>query len=161
MLVLATWLLQIVSASYAYVMGAFVETAKTAQELSPLIFVPQLLFSGFFIKIEQIPVALRWIQYVCTLKYGLNLVMLAEFDPNLPAFQCTVGSSNYGKCMGNAAAIQAIRTANTVSYDDIGLYIGVLAGIFITFRFLSVVGLIARAKNLPASVILKNMILCR
>ena len=35
------------------------------------VFVPQLLFAGFFIQAEQIPVWLRWAQYTCALKYGI------------------------------------------------------------------------------------------
>ena len=49
-------------------------------ELSPLLFVPQLLFAGFFIKTDQIPVFLRWAQYLCSLKYAINLILCIEFD---------------------------------------------------------------------------------
>ena len=31
-------------------------------EVTPAVFVPQMLFSGFYIKMEQIPSFLRWIQ---------------------------------------------------------------------------------------------------
>ena len=31
---------------------------------------------------EQIPCGLRWIQYVCSLKYGINLIMINEFGPD-------------------------------------------------------------------------------
>ena len=39
-----------------------------------------IIFSGFFIRIEQIPVWLRWAQYTCFLKFALNLVMIIEFS---------------------------------------------------------------------------------
>jgi len=42
--------------------------------------VPQLLFAGFFIRIEDIPVYVRWGQWLCSLKYSLNLVYAAEFN---------------------------------------------------------------------------------
>ena len=35
---------------------------RTAMEVTPAVFVPQMLFSGFYIKMEQIPAFLRWIQ---------------------------------------------------------------------------------------------------
>jgi hypothetical protein len=41
--------------------------------------VRRLLFAGFFIQAKQIPVWLRWCQYLCSLKYGLNLMLLQEF----------------------------------------------------------------------------------
>jgi hypothetical protein len=43
---------------------------KDVTELAPLLFVPQILFGGFFIRTSLIPVWLRWAQYVCGMKYG-------------------------------------------------------------------------------------------
>lgn len=73
-LALEVFLLQIVSASYAFLLGAIVSNVKQAQELAPLVFVPQLLFTGFFIRLSQIPEAIRWVQYLCSLKYGRKLL---------------------------------------------------------------------------------------
>jgi hypothetical protein len=47
-----------------------------------------MLFAGFFVRIQQIPVYLRWAQYLCALKYCLNLIVLVEFD------NCEDGSNN-------------------------------------------------------------------
>jgi hypothetical protein len=44
------------AASTALCAGCFASNAKTAMEAAPAIFVPQILFAGFFIKIDQIPV---------------------------------------------------------------------------------------------------------
>mmetsp|Transcript_33844 Transcript_33844/g.88057 ORF Transcript_33844/g.88057 Transcript_33844/m.88057 type:complete len:112 (+) Transcript_33844:548-883(+) len=59
--------------------GSAVPNVKKGMELTPLIFVPQLLFAGFFVKIDLIPEVLRWLQYVCFLKWGLNAMPVAEF----------------------------------------------------------------------------------
>ena len=55
-------------------LGCAIADIKTAMETFPILFVPQLLFAGFFIKTEQIPVFLRWAQYLCSLKYSINLI---------------------------------------------------------------------------------------
>ena len=73
--------------------------------MAPALFVPQLLFAGFFIRTAQvprysshlplplprtptpypypypvqIPEWLSWVQYLCGLKYGMNLFILNEF----------------------------------------------------------------------------------
>eukprot|EP01063_Lacrimia_lanifica_P004683 TRINITY_DN12671_c0_g1_i1.p2 TRINITY_DN12671_c0_g1~~TRINITY_DN12671_c0_g1_i1.p2 ORF type:complete len:682 (+),score=283.16 TRINITY_DN12671_c0_g1_i1:47-2092(+) len=78
-LVLATALLGLVSASVALLIGSVASNAQVAIQLSPLIFVPQILFSGIFIPNNMIPDYLRWIQYLCSLKYGINLVSIVEF----------------------------------------------------------------------------------
>lgn len=74
------WLLGLASNSVAICAGCVVDDVKKAAELTPLIFVPQLLFSGFFVAINAIPVWLRWAQWLCSLKYTLNLLLLIEFN---------------------------------------------------------------------------------
>jgi hypothetical protein len=66
-LVMEVFLLQVVSVSYALLLGAMVGNVRQAQELAPLVFVPQLLFAGFFVSISQIPQSIQWVQYICSL----------------------------------------------------------------------------------------------
>lgn len=67
------------STAVAVLLGCAVEDPKMATEFLPLLFVPQLLFAGFFVRTELIPVWLRWAQYLCSLTYGVRLALLAEF----------------------------------------------------------------------------------
>jgi len=82
LLTLASAGLAMGAASLSLALGCSVATAKSAQELSPLIFVPQILFTGIFVSIKLIPEYLRWIQYLCALKYALNIACLIEFVDN-------------------------------------------------------------------------------
>ena len=106
-------LLGMVASSTSLLIGAVAESVQVAMQLTPLLFVPQLvrtdcparspvrlgrhraphpvaalfslqLFAGFFIPITSIPVWLRWAQYLCSLKYSLNLLVVVEFE-NLPS----------------------------------------------------------------------------
>jgi hypothetical protein len=45
----AYWLLGIVSAGTAVLIGSAVSNIKTAMESAPAVFVPQMLFAGFYI----------------------------------------------------------------------------------------------------------------
>ena len=58
------FLLAISSTSVGVFIGSLVEDPSVAAELMPALIVPQLLFSGFFIQVELIPVFLRWAQYL-------------------------------------------------------------------------------------------------
>merc|ERR1712113_284451 len=78
-LVLIAWALALSAASTALFLGCCVTDAKTAQELAPLMSVPQILFTGIFIPISLIPPALRWLQYICSLKYAISLGCIVEF----------------------------------------------------------------------------------
>lgn len=72
--------LAMTSAAAAVFLGCAIEDLKVAQEMLPLVFVPQMLFSGFFVSTALIPVWLRWCQYICSLTYGVRLFLLAEFE---------------------------------------------------------------------------------
>lgn len=47
--------------------------------LALIVFLPQLLFTGVFFHVSQIPDWLRWIQYVCPLKHAVNVLAYWEF----------------------------------------------------------------------------------
>lgn len=60
--------------------GCTIEDPTLGQELFPLLFVPQMLFSGFFITPSLIPYWLQWGRYICALTFGLLITMIEEFD---------------------------------------------------------------------------------
>jgi energy-coupling factor transporter ATP-binding protein EcfA2/ABC-type multidrug transport system permease subunit len=78
-LILILWGIASTSASLAILLGCLLKDPKQAIEFAPLIFVPQLLYVGFYIRTSLIPVYIRWIQYLCPLKYGVNLAFLNEY----------------------------------------------------------------------------------
>mmetsp|Transcript_33388 Transcript_33388/g.64431 ORF Transcript_33388/g.64431 Transcript_33388/m.64431 type:complete len:611 (-) Transcript_33388:404-2236(-) len=80
--VLTFWASAQAISGIAFLLGVAVSDVETATALSPLILVPQILFAGFFIESDQIPVWLRWAQWLCVLKYNINLYLIIEFGPN-------------------------------------------------------------------------------
>jgi ABC-type multidrug transport system permease subunit len=80
MLFLTTYALAMSSTALAVMLGCAVEDPKLGQEMLPLLFVPQMLFSGFFVIPELIPVWLRWARYLCSLTYALRIATVEEFD---------------------------------------------------------------------------------
>jgi len=77
--VLISWALGITSSSLALVIGCGVASAQKAIQLAPLALIPQMLFSGLFLPVEKIPASLRWVKYVCPLRYAINLLTHVEF----------------------------------------------------------------------------------
>lgn len=78
--VLITWALGIASSSLALVIGCGVASAQKAIQLAPLTLIPQMLFSGLFLPVEKIPSSLRWVKYICPLRYAINLLTHVEFQ---------------------------------------------------------------------------------
>ena len=126
---LGHYLIGLTSASIAVALTSRVAQMKTALELSPLVFVPQIFFSGVFVRIEQIPAVLRWIQYIIPLKYGVNIVYLAE-----------INQSKYFWA-------PEILSQNEVLTNGLWWYILVLLGLFLAFRIIGLLSLVQKAKS--------------
>ena len=135
-LVLACWGLAAASSSVAMALGAAVPNVKDVTELAPLLFVPQLLFAGFFIRTSQIPVFLRWAQYLCAIKYTINLMLIIEFEETLPS--CQGGARPY--CLG-------VLDNNDIEAELWWLYLLLIAALFLAFRFVGALILIYKAKR--------------
>ena len=66
-------------------LGALATTPQKAQALSPLLFVPQILFSGLFLRSAAVPVYLRWIQSrktACGPRLCINVLLRHSNDWN-------------------------------------------------------------------------------
>ena len=113
--------LAMTSTALAVLLGCSVEDPKLAQEMLPILFVPQMLFAGFFVAPDLIPVWLRWAQYLCSLTYSVRLGLVEEFSD----------------CGPNQEAIaQCSRLVSDVGADpdDTWWYWLVLACLFVVFR---------------------------
>ena len=136
LLVLEAWALGGASSSVAMALGASVSNVKDVTEMAPLLFVPQLLFAGFFIRTSNIPPLLRWAQYLCGIKYTMNLVLLTEFNSKLPS------------CQGDAAPYcKAIIDTNDISGEYWWVYILLLGVLWVGFRVLALIILVYKARR--------------
>eukprot|EP01038_Epipyxis_sp_PR26KG_P005004 gene5004-6989_t len=134
LIVLSAFGLGMASNSVACFLGCSVVDVKDVTELAPLLFVPQLLFAGFFIRTSQIPVFLRWAQYLCGFKYGMNLVLLNEFK------------ASSARCQGAAAEnCRSVIHSNNIDPENYWIYIILLFALFLVFRVLGFYILKAKA----------------
>jgi hypothetical protein len=99
---------------------------KVAQQLLPLIFLPQILFSGFFVSPSLIPSFLRWIQYLCVLTYGVRILAIEEF------FYCSDNPLELSNCRLLLNNIEA-------NPDDVWWYWLIVMAQFVFFRSVALV----------------------
>ena len=90
----------------------------------PILFVPQLLFAGFFVVPELIPVWLRWARYLCSLTFAIRIIMVEEFGDGCGGGDADVACANVLEAVGADA-------------DETWWNWLVLIALFVVFRLLA------------------------
>lgn len=121
------FVLSIASTSIGIFIGCVSENPEIAGQMFPVLIVPQLLFSGFFIQINLIPKFLRWAQYLCSLNYASKLATRYEF----------------GSCQ--TVACQGLLEDNNANMIAAVWYWMLLVAIGATFRIASMIVLRRKA----------------
>lgn len=79
---------------------------------------------------------LRWAQYLCAIKYAVNLVLLTEFN--------VLNES----CQGNAATnCKNVLINNDIRVEDTYIYVLIIFGLFLVFRIFGATILIQKARK--------------
>ena len=115
------------TACTALAFGSSLKDVDKVAELGFLLFIPQILFSGFFVSIDQIPEIFRWAQWLCALKYTVNILYIAEFK-DLPGHE-------------------AVFDSTSVNEDLLWLYVGILVGIAVIMCLIAGLMLRYRSKS--------------
>jgi ABC-type multidrug transport system permease subunit len=121
---IVVYALAMASTALAVLLGCAVEDPKLGQEMLPILFVPQMLFAGFFVAPDLIPVWLRWARYLCTLTYSVRIMLVAEFDRDCGSVE---GDRNCKRLLENVGADPDETWWNWI----------VLVSLFVAFRLIA------------------------
>lgn len=140
LLVMLGWALGIASSSLALLVGCGVASGQKALQLAPLTLIPQMLFSGLFLPVAKIPSTLRWVRYLCPLKYAINLMTLVEFSYVKDSIDSCQTLHTVEECqsMHPGDYIRHKLVENQSIYWDRGTeYLAALLGLLVGFRIIS------------------------
>jgi hypothetical protein len=128
--------LSLVASSLGMLLGAVLNDVKEVTECATAVFIPQILFIGFYARISQIPVFLRWAQYLCAMSYATKLGYYLEFNADQRLCQASPQAAQ------NCANLLAVNnaTADTVWGNAVGLVV-----LFVAVRVLTAIILVSRA----------------
>lgn len=79
-LVCILFLIYNASSGYALILGTIFSDKQLAVTLTPVLIIPFMLFAGFFVNQDNIPVWLIEFQYLSIFKYGYQALMLNEYQ---------------------------------------------------------------------------------
>jgi len=131
--VLNMYALAMASTAIAVLLGCSVEDPKLGQEMLPILFVPQMLFSGFFVVPDLIPVWLRWARYLCSLTFALRIGLMEEF-----------GRRDCGSEAADMACAGLIDNVD-VEEQEQWVYWLILVALFLVFRLMALYVLAQKA----------------
>ena len=137
-LTLITYGLGLLSNSAAMFLSAVVPDIKAVAELGDLLFIPQILFGGVFIRMSLIPSYVRWAQWIVGLKYAMNLTYLTEFRVSM--HECSDSSEAEANC-------EALLDDNDVEYDLLWVYILCMVAMALMWRVAAALVLKQSAKT--------------
>lgn len=125
----AVYLLAGASSALGVMVGSATESPSTAIELLPAVFMPQILFSGFFVPPELIPDWLAWLVYIMPLTYGVRILLVGEFGGD----RC----DNVEPLPDGSTSCARILENSGLDTGDVWWYYLVLLVLFVFFRLLA------------------------
>lgn len=68
------------TSSIGWLITAVTDSPVSALRLVPVVLLPQLLFSGILIHVDLIPYWMNWMEFLCYIKYAVNLAFINETE---------------------------------------------------------------------------------
>lgn len=137
------------SLSYGYLISTLSPSVQVASALGAPMMMPFLLFGGFFLKDESVPVYFIWLKYLSWFKYSFEALLVNQWD-GFGSLSCASSGIS-----GNttAGALPCIPNGNAVLkfYDldpsRLGFDIGIMFVLAIGFRIIAFLFLVLRASR--------------
>lgn len=106
--------------------------------IAPTVFIPLMLFAGFLLNEDNIPVWLIWVKYLSLFKWGFQILAINEFEGL--TFECNADEITDN---GDCPIPDGEKVLRNLDLDDYTIWQGFLGlcALFAAARFMGLVGL--------------------
>ncbi|XP_078572713.1 protein white-like [Branchiostoma floridae x Branchiostoma japonicum] len=127
-----------VSVSAGYMISTLSPSVDVAMAIAAPMLIPLMLFGGFFLKANSVPVYFIWLEYVSWFKYANELLCINQWSP-VTNITCTEGIPF---CLETGEQV-----LQNLSYDEDNFYVDLYAllALMVGFRLLSFIFLLIRS----------------
>eukprot|EP00002_Diphylleia_rotans_P021398 TRINITY_DN4164_c0_g1_i3.p1 TRINITY_DN4164_c0_g1~~TRINITY_DN4164_c0_g1_i3.p1 ORF type:complete len:680 (-),score=125.78 TRINITY_DN4164_c0_g1_i3:252-2291(-) len=113
--------------SLSLMLVAAISNQAVVLALMPIIFIPFIVISGFYVNLDTMPVFITWLQHISFIKYGYRALVRNEFDD--VQLICTEEEQRIYECSCPYATgddvINQLNLDNFPIFADIGIMIGI------------------------------------
>ncbi|KAL6438396.1 hypothetical protein ACFW04_004495 [Cataglyphis niger] len=124
-------LTSLVAQSIGLLIGAAM-SVETGVFIGPVMSVPIVLFSGFFINFNAIPKYLKFLSYVSYVRYGFEGAMISVYGYNRAKLKC---SEYYCHFKSPTKFLEQMSMENAVYWVDVVALVGFLLGLRVVVYF--------------------------
>lgn len=134
-----------ISVSFGYIVSAGVNSVSTALAIAPPLMIPLIMFGGFFLNSDSVPVYFIWLEYLSWFKYANELLTVNQWE-NIDNLECDGNSTSPVDSCHYHNGHQVIKYLN---YDEDNLWrnIGVLLAMLVGYRLIAFFVLFVRARR--------------
>nr|CAD7402161.1 unnamed protein product [Timema poppensis] len=126
--------------SLLYLNNFYSSITQNGVFLAPVMSVPFLLFSGFFVSFDAIPIYLRWITYLSYIRYGFEGTALATYAFDRPALKCSQAYCHFKKPITTLEELDMLNadfSVDIIALVVIFFVLRVAAFLFLRWKLLS------------------------
>ncbi|KAH3715726.1 protein white-like [Dreissena polymorpha] len=137
-----------IAVSFGYIVSAAVNHVGTALAIAPPLMIPLLMFGGFFLNSDSIPVYFIWLEYLSWFKYAMELIAINQWE-NIDSIECPAATGNSTTCNPNCLFRSGEGVLNYLNFDKekVWLNVGLLFAMMVGYRLIAFIILFGKARK--------------
>lgn len=131
-------LVSTVALGFGYLVSAMSPTADIGLSIAPLILMPLMQLSGYFININNIPLWLSWLRYFSWTYYAFQLILYNQWE-GVDNIKCLQFSSNITQCAHSSCMRSGDDVLKFYNFEQVRVYFNLfmLIVLFLGIRILA------------------------